>query len=402
MIAQIHSIQETFENYREWGKNYFLPWTYKKPLLISPATNERVGQLQKILHKVIQHYVQNYEAYEYLMPLDKEVKRVLNYFKDTPYKVGSYRTDFVIDKNKQFRIIEITCRFTFNGFWVSGFLDNMAQEYGNQNGIDYRNEFDKFLNYLDTRLQGRKLVILSHKGKGEESRHYQQILVDAGYDVKKVFIEDAPTELMDIEDKVFITEFNQDEYYALSDQSLRQLAKAEVLNDLRTVFLIHDKRFFSILGNEAIRKKVLSREEVILLDQFYIPTYAYGEAMDNWQKAKETKNNWIVKHKHLGKSAQVFAGLVTEEVTWQSLFESREIENMILQPFIKQPQFKGTIGKQAYEDYVVGTMLFYDHSYFGLGFFRASSHPVTNVIDDRKLTHLHLTKDLASTDYYTL
>jgi hypothetical protein len=36
-------------------------------------------------------------------------------------------------------------------------------------------------------------------------------------------------------------------------------------------------------------------------------------------------------------------------------------------------------------DYVTGTLLFFQGGYFGPGMFRASSHPVINVGDDRKI-----------------
>ena len=386
-------LNSIFRKQQHQGREYFINWTYEEPLLISSITNSKVNELQKIIHKIIQFFVKNYDSYEKLMPLGGSAKRVLSFFDGKDYQVGSYRTDFVVDELHQFRLIEITCRFAFNGYWVSGFLNNMAKEYAEQFNIDYDDQFSGFLNYLEKRLDGNELVILSHKGKGEESRHYQRILASAGYKIKKVFIEDAERELEKIEGKVFITEFNQEEYYSLSDKSLKQLAKADVINDLRTVFLIHDKRFFSILGNSSIRKKALNLKEIQLLDQFYVPTYCFGEAPNEWRAAQRNKGNWILKHKHLGKSDKVFAGLVTDEKVWQQLLRSKEVEEMVLQPFINQPRFRGRVNNKSFCDYFVGTMLFFDNSYFGIGIWRASSHPVSNVVDDRKIMHLHLKKN---------
>lgn len=382
------------------GVDYFLPWTYEQPLLIRSSSNKSIAQLQKIMYKMINHFVHNYESYEDLMPLSKNASRVIQFFKNKPYQSGSYRTDFIIDENHQFRLIEITCRFALNGFWLSGFLDELAKGYSSKNGLNHKSEYKNFLTHLQSRLEGKEIIILSHKGKGEESRHYQKIIEEAGFEIKKIFVEETEEELKNIENKLFITEFNQEDYFELSDFALEQLSKAAVVNDLRTVFLIHDKRFFTILGDSKIRNKILSEKEIELLDTFYIPTYPYGQNKDKWTLAKAYKNDWILKHKHLGKSAKVFAGLVTDEKEWQHIFESGEIEDMILQPFITQPRFKGQIGTLDFNDYVVGTMLFFDNHYFGLGLFRASSHPVTNVIDDRKVMHLNINEEEKSLDDY--
>ncbi len=389
MIAN-NMLLDAYVMHLESKTEYFKPWTYTHPLLIRPRTDQQVARLQKIMYKIISHFVNHYPQYESLMPLDDKAKRVLHFFKDKEYYPGSYRTDFIIDENLQFKLIEITCRFALNGFWLSGFMEGMTEEYCRQRNIPHEIRYESFLRYLHRRMVGKEIVILSHKGKSEESRHYQSILEDAGMNVRKIYLEETEEELKNIEHKFFITEFNQEDYFQLSDFALEQLAKAEIINDLRTVFLIHDKRFFSILGNADIRNAILSEEEIELLDQFYIPTYSYGQHEDQWKAAEQNKDSWILKHKHLGKSASVYAGPVTDEKEWKQLFEQGEIENMVLQPFIKQPTFKGTVGDVQHQDYIVGTMLFFDNYYFGLGIFRASSHPVTNVVDDRKVMHRYL------------
>lgn len=384
------NLASTFHNLADIGESYFRPWTYDRPLLIRSSTSNRIAKLQKVMSKMIRYFVTHYHEYEELMPLTSQALNVLRYFQHTPYQIGSYRTDFVIDEKKKFRLIEITCRFALNGFWLSGFMNNMAAAYGQSHNIPSQRLYSGFLPYLQQKLGSRKVIILSHKGKSEESRHYMHFLEATGYDVKKVFVEEAEQELKDLTNKIFITEFNREDYFELSNQALQQLAKAKVINDPRTVFLIHDKRFLSVLGHQGIRENVLTPEEATLLDEFHIPTYIYGEAPEQWQAARKDKDRWILKHKHLGKSAQVYAGPTTTFSVWQSLFSTRAVDEMVLQPFIKQPRFQGKVNGINYDDYVVGTMLFFDDQYFGLGIFRTSSHPVTNVVDDRKRMHLHL------------
>lgn len=390
-------ILQGLRTYQPWFSDYFTPWTYNAPVLVSKKTDNEVAQLQKTLYKIIVHFVENYPRYEHLMPVSDDVKRILSFFSDTPYQVGSYRTDFVIDENHQFKLIEITCRFAMNGYWLSAMLDELSQDYATEHNIPHQSYNQAFCDYLQARFADKDIIILASHGKGEESRHYVKILTEAGFNIHTIYPEDIEESLQDISNKVFITELNQDDYYALSDNELKQLASADLFNDLRTIFLVHDKRFFAVLGDADIRNAVLSPQEQALLEKYYIPTYCYGEHPHYWDDAKNNKNNWILKHKHLGKSASVYAGSVTSDTEWQSLFQSTEIENMVLQPFIQQPRFTGHVHEQQHHDYVVGTMLFIDDHYFGLGVFRASSHVITNVVDDRKLLHINVVDDVDMT-----
>ena len=62
---------------------------------------------------------------------------------------------------------------------------------------------------------------------------------------------------------------------------------------------------------------------------------------------------------------------------------------MILQPFILQRTFPTIWEGKIFEDYICGMMLCVDDRYFESGMFRASSLPVTNVGDDRKICPLY-------------
>ena len=398
------ALYDALQSKHKWGETYFTPWTYQQPLLVNASTNVALGKLQKIMYKMIVHFVTNYPKYEHLMRVSPAVKRIINLFEGKHYIPGSYRTDFVIDKNGHFKLIEITCRFAFNGIFLSGLLNTMAKKYAHTQLSDLKtvDKYEGIIAHIQERLKNTEVVILSHRGKEEESRFYQSILEEAGFSVQKVYADQIENFPFGEKPQTFITEFNQEEYFNLSDKTLKALANATVINDLRTVFLIHDKRFFSVMGNEQFRKDLLSEDEIALFDQFYIPTYAFGEQPLLWAEAKQAKDQWIIKHKNLGKSAQVYAGVVTSKEQWEALFEADAIQEMILQPFIDQKKFEGTISGNSYNDYVVGTLLFFNNHYFGPGLFRASSHPVTNVVDDRKLMHLILEEDQLIESYYTL
>ena len=86
---------------------------------------------------------------------------------------------------------------------------------------------------------------------------------------------------------------------------------------------------------------MLTEEEITFFKRFYIPTYTANEAVDVWEIAKENKNDWIIKHRALGKSQQIYAGLVTPLEEWLAVFESSDFKDMTLQEWIPQKTIKG-------------------------------------------------------------
>jgi len=75
-----------------------------------------------------------------------------------------------------------------------------------------------------------------------------------------------------------------------------------------------------------------------------------------------------------------------DEAEWRALFFQANASDLTLQPYIHQARVHSNVGdEERSNDYAVGTLLFFDNEFFGPGFFRASSHPVTNQGDDRKI-----------------
>lgn len=385
---------KSFDSRKNWAIEYFSPWVFDQPFVVSQKRNREIKQVQEIIFKCIVHYVGNYEKYAHLLPISIEVKKLLSYFKDTPYTPGSYRADFVIDKENKFKIIEFTCRFPFNGFTLSGFLDALNEDYIKENDLEVEYPFNDFLTYIANKFIGKKIRIISHEGeKHEESRFYIPLLKEAGLDVKKIYVADLDQELDLPEDMIILTEFTQDQYLALSDETLMKLAKTNMINDIRTIFLIHDKRFFSLLSKAEFLDDIITEREKKILEQYIVPTYHLEEHPLLWEEAKNNKDAWIIKPSALGKSAHIYAGIITTEKVWLEQFENSETLNFVLQPFISQNTFEGHVNGKPYKDYFVGTLLFFDNQYFGPGFVRASSHPITNVVDDRKVMSISIKKD---------
>jgi len=74
---------------------YYNQWMFDEPIFISRKEDEEIQALQKVLFKVINYFIENYDKWSHLMPLNVESRRVFDAFKDRPYASGSYRVDTV-------------------------------------------------------------------------------------------------------------------------------------------------------------------------------------------------------------------------------------------------------------------------------------------------------------------
>lgn len=372
-------------------KEYYKQWMFEEPIIISRKHNNKLIELQKIMYKLIYEFVTSYASYKHLMPVDKKVERIIEIFNKKEYKVGTYRTDFVYDKNNQVKLIEITCRFGLNGVFLSELINNIALDYYHKklNYFEITDFYEPLYKHFNSYLkETESITILKGNDKRNESKIYSDIFIRMGKDVREVNYNEINKNINCLENSLIISELSFDEITSLSDGILELLMPLNIINDFRTVFLIHDKRFFSVLGKKELLDKVLTKQEINLFLDFFIPTYTSSESKSIWNQAKNEKDEWILKHRALGKGQKIYAGIVIEQKEWEKLFSDSEKKDLILQKWIPQKKIFGQIGEKKFEDFVTGTLLFFDNNYFGLGDFRTSSHPVTNQGDHRKASSL--------------
>lgn len=366
-------------------------WFYKAPMLISPARYEELHTLQQLLHRAICFFVTHYDEYASLMPLSPKGRRIIEIASQRPYRAGTCRPDFVIGQDKTLRVCEIGARFPLDGFFNAGVTEVLACQLAAEQGVDQSpSHYRRFLDHL-TRYFGqfdRVCALKSPADRPMDLRLYTQIFDKSGIPCTV----HTPAEIVQQPDllshAVVIDEFNQMDLEALDDAVIEKLAAANSLNDLRTKFLIHDKRFLSVLSNPAFLVNFLDDDEIAFLTQHVIPTYTRAQVPELWEEARTDQAHWLLKPYLLGKSAGILAGCVTEEERWQDAFQSPDIEKMVLQPFIRQKQFVAPLDGRMYQDYIVGTFLCFENEFLGPGRFRASSFPVTNQGDDRKVAPL--------------
>lgn len=380
------ALETALKRHAEDKLSYFQQWMFDTPAIISAQKFEEAEQLHNVFYKLIKFFVSNYSQYSHLMPLSDEVLNILSYWQNRPYKVGSFRTDFVFDDSGVFRPIEITCRFALNGFFLNSIFEMHAQQScGDIQNSDLQTPYTNFIHFFCEKLgKNGKVLLLKEQETRNESKFFVPVLEEAGISVE----ERTPSQLNanhgDLDGFLIINELNFSELLKVNSSAHKALSESNFLNDLRTVFLVHDKRFFSVICDSTLQKQALNEQERQFLLAAIIPTYNASQSPDIWEAAKYNKEQWVLKHRALGKSEAVFAGPVTEQTDWLALFERDDINEFVIQQWIPQKTIKGKIDGQTFNDYITGTMLFFDEHNFGFADFRTSSFPVSNKVDHRK------------------
>jgi len=187
-------------------------------------------------------------------------------------------------------------------------------------------------------------------------------------------------------DAVVFSALNQQDLLSFKMETLQAMIDARMLNDFRTIFLAHDKRFLHLIFVDAFTRQCLTEEETTFLREHTIPTYLYHNHPEIWEDALAHKDQYILKPYDLGKSVGLYAGVMTDVQTWRNALGNPDY---ILQPFIRQRTYPCEWEGKHYDEYVCGMMLCMDDRYFDSGMMRTSSAPVTNKVDDRKMCVIH-------------
>jgi hypothetical protein len=359
---------------------------YKTVVLISSQRTEEFRRLQQLLCKAINFFVKHYFEFEHVMPLDEKAKEIIRLCEKHPYHIGTYRPDFLIDEDNQLKICEINARFPLNGYFGAVISESIANEYLlSHEKFNNTAIFSNIISHLFIHFEKKdRIYILKGNDIPGDLGYYTDIFEMLGFGCEIVYTDEIDKNINSFSDAVIINEFSQLEYLNLKMGTIDKLISYKSLNDFRTIFLIHDKRFLSVLSNEAFLRQVFNAEEVFFMLDHIIPTNAY-ENNDHWKNALVQKNKWVLKHRLLGKSDMVFAGCNTGDEIWKSLFDKNEVSEMVLQPLINQKKFNfEKVGGSA-EEYVVGTFMCMNNDFIGPGIFRSTNQIVTQPYNNVKL-----------------
>jgi hypothetical protein len=386
--------------------DYYHRWYHDRPMLITSERRDELRRMQALLYKCIVYMAEHYREWvPKYMPLDDKVMEVLDRQSCYPFRAGAYRPDYLISDDGRLLLVEITCRFFGHGIWFNYYSEAKAQKFMAGSGA-----YNSLLTYMrDIIPPGTPIYVLKSSDPTSEIALYKKFYEYYGHRVT-VYEAAEVEEHIDkwSHDAVVFSALNQQDLLSFRMDTLQAMIDARMLNDFRTIFLTHDKRFLHLIFVDDFTRQCLTEEETAFLRQHTIPTYLPPRGimdngkciMDNseiWEDALTHKDRYILKPYDLGKSVGLYAGVMTDEETWRnamvngqcSMFNGQWSMVNVLQPFIKQRTYPCVWEGKHYDEYVCGMMLCMDDRYFDSGMFRTSSAPVTNKVDDRKMCVIH-------------
>lgn len=406
---------------------YYRSWCHDVPIVISTERDREIHRLQQLLYRSCVFYAEHYADYLDVIDYDKKVSELLDYVQRLPFHAGTFRPDYVIEEDGSIRVCEITSRFFGNGYFMSYFMEAAGEGFAKEAHItDRKTYFDDFFAYMTELAKGyRKLTVIKSADKSDSIKLYVPFYQALGLETeileaeeveawiegmkgklpKNMGVDEGKARLAGVEGKarlvgvegkvagdeaaadlpLVISALNQVDLLSFSMETLKTLADLGIHNDFRTIFLLHDKRFFYLFFQDGFTGRFLTEEETAFLRSHVIPTYLPGLDPQVWEDAKRNKDRYIMKHHCLGKSEKVYAGSLMSEQEWAGLFQPEQLSSMILQPFITQKRFQATWQGKPLEEYLSPSILCVDDQYFGTGLFRTSSCPVINQGDAHKI-----------------
>ena len=400
--------------------DYLHRWYHDRPMLITSARRDQLRRMQALIYKCIVYMAEHYHEWvPQYMPLNDKVMEILDRQSRHPFRAGAYRPDYLISDDGRLLLVEITSRFFGHGIWANYPSVVKAEQFMAEHPrTSWESRYDELLTYMRDAIPANSPVYVLKSGdRGSESTFYTKFYEYYGHEVT---IYEAAEVEANIDkwshDAVVFSALNQQDLLSFRMETLQAMIDARMLNDFRTIFLMHDKRFLSLIFVDEFTQQCLTEEETLFLRQHTIPTYlppstplpageGSGGGPEVWEDALAHKDKYILKPYDLGKSVGLYAGVMTDEETWRRCLTHTEDScskgnhspllgrggggEAILQPFIHQRTYPCVWEGKHYDEYICGMMLCMDDRYFDSGVFRTSSAPVTNKVDDRKMCVIH-------------
>lgn len=381
----LHKSEQIIQHYRD----NFNPY----PMEVNEEFVQQAVLLQSVIIKSVEMIVNNYfqdKDVQLTIKLSDHQKELLQIASEREYMIGTIRPDFIFDINQTIKICEINARFCLNGFVLSNYLaDYFCKRalkpsynfhYFGQNIISTIGSFfirDKPIRIIKASEKGYDIHLINYELKKEPYRMNIEIISPEmlTFNKGKIYAND-------IDCDQFILELHQHELLSLPTSILHHLIKETTyINDIRTILIAHDKRLLSVLCNPEIMSRYISLEEVKLLQKHIIFTMPINEK--NTAYINYNPDLWVIKKSFSGKGDGVYFGKDTARELLSSIL-SETTDFYIAQHYIKQKKIeifsiRERESIQLAEKYLVGMIMSFNHTVFGIGFFRAGSESIVNV-----------------------
>lgn len=196
-------------------------------------------------------------------------------------------------------------------------------------------------------------------------------------------------------------ELHQDELEALEEDVLLEIG-ARCSNDLRTIFLMHDKRMLGLLLQELdslVLSKALTSRQASALQSGIVETHLPGtSSFQSILSEPQNRHMWLLKPALAGKGEGIVFGKDVDEETWKSFLKQKPepavvgcpptptrntfvIQRYFVQrrhKLIVQPQELGSLPRLV-NWFIVGTILCLNKHFLGLTGWRTSSAEIIAV-----------------------
>ncbi len=380
-----------FNSLKEERINFYIPYTFDTPVIMTSETVTELKSLGKILNKAILHIMSHYDKYLDVFPRSQRELQILEICRNYPFRTGSFRADFVIDIENKIRIIEFNSRQPLNGFFDTGFYSEIAIQQGRKLNFESIIElYPAFYNYLSDYIgKAKHICVIFEDTHPADRKFYPLLFKNSGIDCHQIKLKELPQKSHLLKDAWVLCEFTNLEIMNMPLDLIELLAAHNSHNSIIAALNSGCKRFFCALNNQEFLDNALNIEEIELIKKFITPTYSCNSGSAAWENAMINKDKYILKHQSKGLSQEVYAGALTSETKWRELFTQTGIDQMVLQPFVEQKLFNGFIGEEVRNDYVTGTLLYFNDEFFGPGLYRTHVSPVSSGTGDfRKIAPL--------------
>jgi len=392
-VQDIHheADSEWMANIRADNENVLSKYTgpyASAPLLVPPSLVTELSDFYTVLIKIIHQVVKNYfDDNDINSVISFEDKRILNLLSclnnNRSYQIGALRPDFIISYGGDVKLCEINARFVCNGIICSEYL---YPYYASRFNLMPAGSgmLAKYLQMFDLT---KNICILKGKEPGLDIFFLQKELSIRMIDGHVIMATPQQLELIDDNIYVngekcdqFILELHQSELIIFDDRMLERLFMSNVLNDFRTIMIVHDKRLFSLLSNHDFLCKYLTKSEADLLLRFIPQTFLFS-LIDPDLFLKEPEK-WVLKKSDSGKGDGMY---ICSDMTPQKINQmlTQKLDNYIMQEYIYQEKKSATFIDNeklvTSKIYFVGALVSFNDTYHGLSIVRGSAHKDVSV-----------------------
>lgn len=370
-FVNIQNISSLLANYEKLHKttsfNYYeINDIYSGYIEIEYKKLNELKIFRTVLNKIMGHIVKNFFddiTINSRLNLDIKVLEILKKNHNLPYQYGFTRPDLLVDENFNFKICEINSRFTLNGSLISYVIDQ---------ALNFNNYTISPLDFIF--LSQKKIHIIKGQEHGYDINIFANLCKQKGINV--VFHNPKKISLNDFnENEIIFLELHQKELIELPEDIINKIINCRFCyNDLRTIFIGHDKRLLSLLSDRDFTKKYISAEECEILTNFIIPTFTSNQLPLIKDEIFSAPKKWVFKPFGAGKGEGIIFGKDLNKDDLKQFISSKNVNNFAFQHFFKP--FKLEMLNRHHESEnmnLVSMMQGFNDQIFGFGFFRASS-----------------------------